>query len=64
MTAAPKFGPVVTYRLEQILVTSLSTGGSNGEDQLTENLSLNFAKFEYSVGGATFSYDIAANEVL
>ena len=62
LTVAPKSGPVVTYRLEQVLVTSLSTGGSGGEDQLTENLSLNFAGFEYSVGGATFSFDIAANE--
>jgi type VI secretion system secreted protein Hcp len=30
--------------LEEVLVTSLSTGGSGGEDRLTENVSLNFAK--------------------
>lgn len=30
--------------MEEILVSSLSTGGSGGEDRLTENLSLNFGK--------------------
>ena len=30
--------------LEEILVSSVSTGGSGGEDRLTENVSLNFAK--------------------
>lgn len=32
------------------IVSSLSTGGSGGEDRLTENMSLNFAKvkFEYT----------------
>lgn len=30
--------------LTEVLVTSVSTGGSGGEDRLTENLSLNFAK--------------------
>ncbi len=33
--------------LEEVLVTSLSTGGSGGEDRLTENVSLNFAKFTF-----------------
>jgi type VI secretion system secreted protein Hcp len=28
------------------MVTSYSTGGSGGEDMLTENISLAFAKFE------------------
>ena len=32
--------------MEDVLITSLSTGGSGGEDRLTENLSLNFAKFK------------------
>jgi len=27
-----------------VLVTSLSTGGSGGDDRLTENVTLNFAK--------------------
>ncbi|CAN5669413.1 type VI secretion system receptor/chaperone Hcp [soil metagenome] len=30
--------------LQQVLVTSVSTGGSGGEDRLTENVTLNFAK--------------------
>ena len=33
--------------LEEVLVTSLSTGGSGGEDRLTENVTLNFAKFTF-----------------
>jgi type VI secretion system secreted protein Hcp len=32
-------------KLEDCLVTSVSTGGSGGEDRLTENVTLNFAKF-------------------
>ena len=56
------------------IVTSVTTGGSGGEDQLTENVSLNFAKFkvEYTpqkkdgTGDAvvTYSYDIQANKKL
>jgi type VI secretion system secreted protein Hcp len=30
--------------LTEVLVTSVSTGGSGGEDRLTENVTLNFAK--------------------
>ncbi len=30
--------------LKEVLVSSLSTGGSGGEDRLTENVSLNFAQ--------------------
>jgi type VI secretion system secreted protein Hcp len=54
---------------EGVLVTSISTGGSGGEDQLTENVTVHFGKFEYSFqpqtrdgapdGGAkTFTYDM------
>ena len=31
---------------DDLLVSSVSTGGSGGEDRLTENISLNFAKFK------------------
>lgn len=52
-----------------VLITSLSTGGSGGEDRLTENITLHFGKFKYSFqeqddhgkpkGGAKeFSYDM------
>jgi type VI secretion system secreted protein Hcp len=30
-----------------VLVTAVSTGGSGGEDRLTENVTLNFAKFHF-----------------
>lgn len=38
--------PLVYYTIEmtEVLITSVSTGGSGGEDRLTENVSLNFAK--------------------
>jgi len=31
---------------EEVLITSVATGGSGGEDRLTENVTLNFAKFK------------------
>ena len=34
----------VKIKLTDLIVTSLSTGGSGGEDRLTENVTLNFAK--------------------
>jgi type VI secretion system secreted protein Hcp len=33
----------IVIEMEQVMVTSYSTGGSGGEDKLTENISLNFA---------------------
>ena len=36
----------LTVELEDILVSHVSTGGSHGEDRLTENVTLNFAKFK------------------
>jgi type VI secretion system secreted protein Hcp len=57
--------------LTDLIVTSVTTGGSGGEDRLTENVSLNFAKFkvEYTPqkkdgsGDApvTVGWDIAGN---
>lgn len=52
-----------------VLITSWSSGGSGGEDKLTENLSLHFGKFEFSFqpqtpeggkkdGAKTFVYDM------
>lgn len=54
---------------EGLLITSVSTGGSGGEDKLTENITLHFGKFKYSFqpqndkggkeGGAKdFTYDM------
>jgi type VI secretion system secreted protein Hcp len=34
----------VVINLEEVLITSLDTGGSRGDDRLTEHVSLNFAK--------------------
>jgi len=62
----------IKITLDNVLISSLSTGGSGGEDRLTENVSLNFAKFkvEYTTqadtGGkgttSTAAYDVAKNE--
>jgi type VI secretion system secreted protein Hcp len=39
----------LTITMNEVLITSVSTGGSGGEDRLTENVTLNFAqvKVEY-----------------
>ncbi len=34
----------LTITMTEVLVTSVSTGGSGGEDRLTENVTLNFAE--------------------
>ena len=34
----------LTITMEKVMVTSVSTGGSGGEDKLTENITLNFEK--------------------
>jgi type VI secretion system secreted protein Hcp len=61
----------IHFTLEEVLVTSLSTGGSGGEDRLTENVTLNFGKvkFDYTpqdskgvvAGDKTFAWNIAEN---
>jgi type VI secretion system secreted protein Hcp len=33
-------------KLQDVLISSISTGGSGGEDRLTENVTLNFGKVE------------------
>jgi type VI secretion system secreted protein Hcp len=57
--------------MEEVMVTSVSTGGSGGEDRLTENVTLNFAKVTLSYtpqktsgdSDATkdFAWDISGN---
>ncbi len=61
----------LTITMSDIIVTSVSTGGSGGEDRLTENVTLNFAKVkvqytEQTATGAAgdkpqMGWDIAAN---
>lgn len=63
----------IKIKMEQVMVTAVSTGGSGGEEKLTENVVLNFAKVSYTytpqkpdgTGDAAmeYTYDIAANEV-
>lgn len=38
----------LVYDFKNILVTSVSTGGSGGEDRLTENVTINFAEVKAS----------------
>jgi type VI secretion system secreted protein Hcp len=37
----------LTITMKEVFVTSVSTGGSGGEDRLTENVSLNFGNFKF-----------------
>lgn len=36
----------LVFELEDIIISHVSTGGSGGEDRLTENVTLNFGKFK------------------
>jgi len=72
--AGGKGAPIEYIKIEmnEVLVTSVSCGGSGGQDRLTESVTLNFAKvkFEYTpqkddgtAGAAkTMNYDIAEND--
>lgn len=61
----------LTIKLDKILICGYSTGGSGGEERLTENVVLNFAKIavEYKIqdekgagkDGGTFTWDISSN---
>ena len=37
----------IKIQMKEVMVTSVSTGGSGGEDRLTENVTLNFSKVFY-----------------
>ncbi len=63
----------LVLKLTDCLVTSVSTGGSGGEDKLTENVTLNFAKFHVAYqpqkrdgskdgGVIELKWDIVANK--
>ena len=61
----------VVIEFEDIIVTSVQSGGSGGDDRLLETTSLNFGSFEFKItlqeatgaagADATFGWDIAAN---
>ena len=62
----------LTIKLQEVVITSVTTGASGGDDRLTENVTLNFAKVkvEYlpqeAKGGKgnmiPFGWDIAGND--
>ena len=62
----------IKLTMEDILVSAISTGGSGGEDRLTETITLNFSKFKYEYtpqkadgsgdGVKETGWDIAANK--
>lgn len=62
----------IKIKMEDAIIASVSVGGSGGEDRLTENVSINFAKvhFDYTPqkpdgsadAAVPFGYDIAANK--
>lgn len=61
----------IVIDMSEVMVTAVSTGGSGGEDRLTENVTLNFAKVKVTyteqlpTGGKgktpNFIYNIAEN---
>ena len=61
----------IKMELKNVLVTSISTGGSGGEDRLTENITLNFEKIKWTYvkqkedgsgePDKDFKWDIGAN---
>ena len=62
----------IKLEMKDIIVTSVSSGGSGSDDRITENVTLNFGEYKYiyteqkpdgSKGAAPeFAWDIAANE--
>jgi len=62
----------IKLTMKDCLISSISTGGSGGEDRLTENITINFGNFVYEYtpqkedgsGDAVlpFSFDIKANK--
>ena len=72
MKAGDKPLEYIILTLENCIITSISTGGSGGEDRLTVSFSINFEKFDIKYveqdekGGVKsevpFKYDIGAQE--
>ena len=58
-------------KMTDVMITAYSTGGSNGEDRLTENVTLNFAKVDVTYtpqaskgageGAVAMAWDIKGN---
>ncbi len=45
----------VKLTMEEVIVTSANTGGGVGEEQVTENITLNFARYKYEYTPQTAS---------
>jgi type VI secretion system secreted protein Hcp len=62
----------IKIKLTDLIISNVATGGSGGEDRLTESVTLNFAKFNYDYvaqksdgsgeSPVTMGWDIAANK--
>jgi len=62
----------IKLTMKECLISSISTGGSGGEDRLTENISINFGNFNFEYYGQKsdgtaepvlpFGFDIKANK--
>jgi type VI secretion system secreted protein Hcp len=63
----------IKITMKECIITSISTGGSGGDDMLTENISINFAEVNFVYvtqsgtgsggGNLPFNYNIAENHV-
>lgn len=63
----------IKITMKQCIITSISTGGSGGDDRLSENISINFAEVNFvylsqaatggQAGNLPFNYNIAENHV-
>lgn len=72
--AGGKQEEVIIYKMTDLLVSSVSVGGSGGEDRQTVNFTLNFAKIETKYkeqkpdggleGSVNFGYNIEENDKL
>jgi type VI secretion system secreted protein Hcp len=61
----------LVINMTEVLISNISTGGSGGEDRLTENVSLNFASFKVNykqqsaqgsaAGSPSFGWSIVQN---
>ncbi len=72
--AGGKGAPIeyIKIEMDEVMITSVSCGGSGGEDRLTENVTLNFAKVKYEYtpqkdngtpeATKTMVYNIAEND--
>ena len=64
----------VVVKLKDVLIANISSGGSGGDDRLTESVTLNFAEFEYTYlpqkadgspeGPVRFAFSISQNTKL